>query len=432
LLDRLLDGVGMSPVAERNSPLPGVAYFTRNLVVGGAERVYLNLVNNARRIRPIPVILRHRGGLLGELSGDLPLEALDAEPSGRMSADSLEQLPLGSSALLIRECRKLACIIDRHEITLVSSFLMRSHLVALLTKALLRPHIRVVINIHEHFSESARFLYPKGRDRVVARWVARHLFPRADRVVVVADEVRRDLISNFGLDEMLVRTLHNPLDVERIREQSMEACDPAFPAGDPRPTICVVGRLVYLKGHDILLHAIAALKKTVPVRLVIVGDGDERPILEGMVAQLGLQGDVSFVGWRSNPWSYVARSQLLVLSSRTEAFPSVVTEALALRVPVVAAQCSEGVRECLDGGRAGVLVAPGDPAALARGIESVLSQPWLAASLRTHGAKFVEQFRLPDAVAAYEDMLLESLAGRVSSPQTVPSPARSRRAPADV
>jgi glycosyltransferase involved in cell wall biosynthesis len=148
------------------------------------------------------------------------------------------------------------------------------------------------------------------------------------------------------------------------------------------------------------------------VRLLIVGDGDERGELESLTARLGLEQDVRFVGWQGNPWAYMARADVVAVSSRTEAFPCVLTEAMALGVPTVAAECSAGIRDCLDGGSAGLLVPPDDPPALARALHRVLTDRALAASLGASGRTRVAAFHLPDAVDAYESILLDVLAGR--------------------
>lgn len=391
-------------------PAPRVAFLARNLAVGGAERAVVNLANHVQRVEPHLVLLRRRGGLLGDVAPHVALHALDAPAlGGRLSADRLEATPFGSTAQLALEVERLAAVVDATQCAVVSSFLMRSHLVALLVKALLRPELRVVLNIHEQMTESAEYLYPRLHDRWAMRRITRHLFRRADRIVVVAEELRRDLVENFGLPAPLIRTVHNPVDLERIRELAAVALPADFRDEREISTICAIGRLVPLKGYDLLLRAVAELRSRLRVRLVLVGDGEIRGELERMVHALGLTGAVHFTGWEGNPWRWVARADVLALSSRTEAFPSVITEAHALGVPVVAAECSAGVRESVQGGKAGVLVAPGSSAALAEGLERVLVQPRLREALRREGEAFVARFALPRAVAAYEEVMLDVL-----------------------
>lgn len=409
-----------APLARR----PRVGFLARNLVIGGAERAYLNLVNETTRLDAIPLLLRNRGQLVGSIRGHLHLRTLDGIAGLTPSADLLESIPLGSFGLLARECLRLAQAVDEQGIQLVSSFLMRSHIVALLVKRLLRPELRIVLNIHEHLTESEPYLYVRRRDRMAARSIARLLFRAADHIVAVGDDVRRDLISNFRLPEELVSTVHNPIDLEQIRR--LGAAD--SPVETDPPFICALGRLVYLKGYDELIRSFARLRVRRPLRLVIIGDGDERPVLESLVASLGLTGSVIFIGWQSNPWATLARARVMALTSRTEAFPSVITEALALGVPVVAVECSRGVVESLDGGHAGLLVRAGDGAALDAAIERALDDRAAVAQMRDRGLRHVERFALQRAVADYESLILEVLGrGRPARPQEADQDQRGRR-----
>lgn len=400
------------PVAPRHAARPRVLFLARNLAIGGAERAFLNLVNHAQAVVPEVVLLRARGGWLHELAPHVARHALDAPVlGGRIGPDALEATPAGSSVQLLLEVRRLAALVDATGSSVVSSFLMRSHLVALLTKALLRPRLRVVLNIHEQMTQSAEFLYPRRRDRLAMRLITRHLFRLADRIVVVADALRHDLTENFGLPAASIQTIHNPVDLARICRMASEAIPPDATAGAGVQTICAVGRLVPLKGYDILLRAVAQVRSRLLVRLVMVGDGDARGPLEAQAAALGIADAVVFTGWEGNPWRHLARADVLVLSSRTEAFPSVITEAFALGVPVVAAECSAGVRECADDGRAAVLVPPESPDALAAAIERVLTTPSLRETLQVAGRRVAGRFALDDAVGRYEAMLRDVVEG---------------------
>ncbi|HTN30881.1 MAG TPA: glycosyltransferase [Pseudomonas sp.] len=134
-----------------------------------------------------------------------------------------------------------------------------------------------------------------------------------------------------------------------------------------------VGRLAFAKGFDVLLEAYARASRQASLpKLVIVGDGPLAGSLKALALRLGIASRVHFTGLLSNPYPLFRRARLFVLSSRHEGLPTVLIEALALKVPVVATDCETGPRELLDGGRLGVLVAPDDPQALARGLLQAL------------------------------------------------------------
>ncbi|HET7598304.1 MAG TPA: glycosyltransferase, partial [Burkholderiales bacterium] len=125
-----------------------------------------------------------------------------------------------------------------------------------------------------------------------------------------------------------------------------------------------------------------------PARLVILGEGKGRAQLEALTAALGIAGDVSLPGFVANPYAYMARAAVFVLSSVYEGLPTVLIEALACGCPVVSTDCPSGPREILQGGRYGRLVAIGDDRALARAIIGVLESPPDREPLRRRGAEF--------------------------------------------
>ena len=99
------------------------------------------------------------------------------------------------------------------------------------------------------------------------------------------------------------------------------------------------------------------------MRLLILGEGEERPRLESLVAELGLGDCVALPGFGANPYAYLVRAAVFVLSSISEALPTALIEAMAVGTPVVATDCKCGPREILQDGRFGALVPVGDVAA---------------------------------------------------------------------
>jgi glycosyltransferase involved in cell wall biosynthesis len=109
-----------------------------------------------------------------------------------------------------------------------------------------------------------------------------------------------------------------------------------------------------------------------PVRLIVLGEGRERPQLIGLSRGLGIAADVELPGFVDNPFSYLKRAAVFVLSSRWEGMPTALLQAMALDTAVVSTDCPGGSREVLQHGRLGHLVAPGDVDALAQAIEAAV------------------------------------------------------------
>jgi glycosyltransferase involved in cell wall biosynthesis len=129
---------------------------------------------------------------------------------------------------------------------------------------------------------------------------------------------------------------------------------------------------------------------------VILGEGPERPHLEGLVGSLGLTSEVDLPGFVTNPFAYMARAAVFVLSSAWEGMPGVLIQALACGAPVVATDCESGPREVLQSGRFGRLVPVGDVPALAEAIDQTLAEPRQAIPQAA-----LERFTSNKAVTAY-------------------------------
>jgi glycosyltransferase involved in cell wall biosynthesis len=149
---------------------------------------------------------------------------------------------------------------------------------------------------------------------------------------------------------------------------------PWFAPGGP-PVAMAIGSLRPVKDHQLLLRAFALVRRERDARLMILGDGPERGRLEGLIAELGLQDSVALPGFSANPYNYLAKAAVFVLSSISEALPTALIEALAVGTPVVATDCRCGPSEVLQGGRFGTLVPVGDAAALGKAILDALQGP---------------------------------------------------------
>jgi glycosyltransferase involved in cell wall biosynthesis len=152
--------------------------------------------------------------------------------------------------------------------------------------------------------------------------------------------------------------------------------------------VLAVGKLKRRKGFSTLLRAFARLRARRDARLIVLGEGEERPHLETLAAELGIRDAVDLHGFADNPLAYMARSDVFVLPSEWEGLPTVLIEALVCGCPVVSTDCPSGPAEILDHGRYGTLVPVGDEEALADAILATLAQAPPAALLRERASMF--------------------------------------------
>lgn len=207
----------------------------------------------------------------------------------------------------------------------------------------------------------------------ITRWLIGWLYRRAPVIVAVSAGVAEDMI-RLGLDPNVVQVVYNPVDSARIRHLASQS-EPGPQAFDRRPYVVSIGRLTIQKDQRTLIRAYAASRLRHSHRLLIVGEGEERPELIGLVRELQIEDSVELIGELTNPYPILARAALHVLSSRWEGYPNVLLEALALGIPVVATECHAGPRELLQDGRYGRLTPVGDHLALARAMDAQLKVP---------------------------------------------------------
>ncbi|HOL13816.1 MAG TPA: glycosyltransferase, partial [Bacillota bacterium] len=137
------------------------------------------------------------------------------------------------------------------------------------------------------------------------------------------------------------------------------------------------------------------LRRKVEAKLVILGEGPERGKLEHLVEELGLKDDVSMPGFVENPYKYMRKSAVFVLSSRWEGLPTVLVEALALGIPVVSTDCPSGPAEILENGKWGRLVPVDDPKTLTDAILEAMNDE------RGKGVERARNFVLDKIVEQY-------------------------------
>jgi glycosyltransferase involved in cell wall biosynthesis len=216
----------------------------------------------------------------------------------------------------------------------------------------------------------------------------RACYRQLDGMTAVSEAVAEDLRHTFKVEGVPLRVLNNPIIPDDLEARLAGPCPHPWLADNQPPVIVALGGLRKIKDHATLLRAFSQLPKATGVRLLILGEGKERTRLEQLSRDLGISDRLDLHGFVANPFPYLARSRLLALSSRREGLPNVIVEAFSVGTPVVATDCTEGVRNLLDGGRLGRLVPVGDDRALAGAIEASLAERPAAETLREAAAPF--------------------------------------------
>lgn len=334
-------------------PRQRVAIFMPSLHDGGAERTMLNL-SQAVAARGYPVDL-----LLARAEG----------PHLKAIPDTVRLVDL-KAARVLASLPALARYLRRERPAVMLSVMNHANIVALWARRLSAAPTRVVVSERNTLSVSARHAQSR-RARLMPRLI-RRFYPWADGVVTVSRGVADDLARVMDVPREQIRVIYNPVVTAELRGKAQAPLThPWFAPGQP-PVVLGVGRLQPQKDFPTLIEAFSQARGGRDARLLILGEGPERPALERLVAGLGLERAVSLPGFVENPYAYMSRAALFVLSSRWEGLPAVLIEALYCGVPVVATNCPSGPSEILSGGRYGRLVPVGSVPAMAEAIASGL------------------------------------------------------------
>ena len=243
-----------------------------------------------------------------------------------------------------------------------------------------------------------------GRPLVATRRVDFHLrgrgfWGRAARVIAISEAVARVLIQD-GIAPKRISVVHSGIALDQVRRTTRLGIRRRLGIDGDAMVAANVAALVAHKDHATLLRAAGMLRDPLPsLHWVIAGEGSERPALERLRAELGLDRRVHLLGHIGEPASLIADANCFVMSSREEGLGTSVLEAMALGIPV-ASTTAGGLPEMLHDG-AGLLVPPGDPAALASATERLLRDPGLARDIVKKAERRVEQFtaaRMAEAV----------------------------------
>jgi glycosyltransferase involved in cell wall biosynthesis len=251
------------------------------------------------------------------------------------------------------------------------------------------------------FLEDGDFAWSRTWRRRGFALLTRLFYRRASAVVVTSQGVADDLIRRYGVPASKIRVLHNPVDLDAIDRAADEPVD--SPAA--HPVIASAGRLAGVKNFPLLISAVAALSRAMPVHLWILGEGAERSRLEEAAAACGVAGRVHFLGFQQNPWRFIRRADVFALTSTYEGFGNVLVEAMACGTPVVATR-SPGTLEIVQHEMNGLLVDH-EPAAVAAAIDRLLGDGALRSRLAAAARSSVEQYAVPRVVERYERLFQE-------------------------
>lgn len=322
-----------------------ILFVIPSLAGGGAERVFVHLMNNLNRQRfdVVLAVLKRGGPYFNDLKKDIDVIDLNVEFKKSLF-------------------RVVRCIKTVQPDVVLSTLCFLNIVVGFSRLFVWSRNVRFIARESNTPSQQKKML----KTSFILDWLYMVSYRLFDRVVCQSNDMHADVASLFKVPASKLITINNPVNVQHLVAMA-DSTDIVFDKNVVN--LLAVGRLSPQKGFDLLLESFGASSRQ-DVHLHIVGSGAEEGELKNQSHALGLADHVTFHGFLSNPYSLMMQADAFVLSSRYEGFPNVLVEALALGCPVVAFQCPGGVNEIVRQGQNGILVEPQDIVGLTAAIDA--------------------------------------------------------------
>lgn len=345
-----------------------------NLSGGGAEHVFANVLASLPRDRFEIQLALWRRDADYEIPADVPVHILDKRRPWHV----------------IRTICRTARLIDEVRPDVVFSTLYYTNIVTGEALRHARHHTRWV----------CRFGNPPERQmRGPIRTWARRALRAAQCVIGNSEGVTRALTAHLGLDEGLVRTIPNFVDVEKVERLSREPAP--FDANPAVFKVVHAGRFHSQKNQVLLLRAFAGLGN-VKAELWMLGSGCLGEALRREAEDLGIADKVRWCGFLNNPYPLFRNADCFVLSSDWEGMPNTLIEAMLCGTAVVSTRCDYGPGEIVKDGEQGLLVPTGDVVALTAALRTLAVDPELRRRMAEQGRQSAaSMFDRDRCLAAY-------------------------------
>ena len=297
-----------------------------SLSSGGAERVLSNVLMGLPEKWDLYILLND------EINISYPYKGKIISLGMRDEHDR-EKLFYQAELLIKRFC-KLRELRKKLNLDFCVSFLDSANFVNVITR---RYGGKTILS--EHLFLSAACARSRKFHWIVAPMI-RRFYPKADSIVAVSEEIKRDLVDYYGINEELCHVIYNGIEIDNQHKEDQRDREGFI--------ISTMGRLEEQKGQWHLIKTFAALcRENKNLKLIILGEGSLRKRLESLAEKLKIMDKVEFKGFVSRPKEVIRRTDLFVFPSLLEGLPNALLEAMSCGLPVISTDFQSGAREVL-------------------------------------------------------------------------------------
>ncbi|MCF7916351.1 MAG: glycosyltransferase [Candidatus Omnitrophica bacterium] len=352
---------------------------------GGAERVLANIINNLdkNKYQISLAVFNKEGPHLGTINKQI--KVVDFKKRNKLD--------------FVKMIVKLKDLIKKENPDFLVSFLAYPNIISFFARSLSKSKCKVVM------SERGYRVYTRVRFglRLINKMLIQYVYRQAYRIIVVSKGIKSLLVTDLKIPPQIITIIHNPLLIDQINKLKGKKVEHYFFKEKPKkPIIISVGSLIRVKRQDILLKAFFLARQKEEALLLVLGKGHLLDKLKNVARELGISNYVNFIGFQNNPYKWMFRSDIFVLSSESEGFPSVLLEALACEVPVISTDCASGPGEIIQDSISGKLVPVNDPIKLAEAMVELIRDDGLCRKFKRVGIKRAEDFKVEKIITEYE------------------------------
>lgn len=394
-----------------------ILFIIDSLTGGGAERVVSLLANNLDRNKyKINIYLSLGQDIAYELRDDIKIQFfckphLSNEQTSISKISSLIKdilklflnlKPIAYFFTFLRSAKRLRTVILEVKPDVIISTLINSNLIALLCLKIYKINVPVICRVDNIPSYAINEL-PYS---FIYKLLLNYLYKRSKtHFICISNASKEDIIKTFGISEDYISVIYNGTDIKKINLLKDEAIDDELASILEKKDFKIItaGRLERQKNHEFLLYAVKELLPRLSVSLFILGKGSLEGFLLKKAKELGIEENVYFLGWRSNPFAIFSKCDIFVLTSLYEGFGNVVLEAMAAGLPVVSTERFATKEILLD--KFGIFVPDVTPEGLADAIYNLLVNKEKRLALSKASLERANEFSMDKMINEYDRLI---------------------------
>ena len=308
-----------------------VLIFVPNFHCGGAQRTIINLFNNINDEK-ITIKL-----VVGDGTGEARKWVNTTEGIIDLEKKRLRYLFFSLRKTILRE-----------KPDIVFSTMVDSNLICIFACLSIINRPKIIIRETNPHRNRKEFNFIK-------RFLIKFFYKYADKIISLSSGVKDEISEDYNLSSKKIITIHNPVEIDKIKsEASIQTKTPWGNWSKNHYVVISIGRLIFQKGYDVLIESMT--KISLPVKLIIIGEGEERDNLEKKISEYNSKDNIMLAGFQYDIANWLTKADLFVLSSRWEGFGHVIIEAMASGIPVLSTNCPHGPKDIIVNNHNGRLV----------------------------------------------------------------------------